>query len=40
MQTPPIVYAVMANNVELVKQRISLGLDVNYIDSDKGSALM
>lgn len=40
VQSPPIVYAVMAKDLELVKHRISLGLDVNFIDPDKGSALM
>ncbi len=36
---PPIVYAVMAGDLELVKKRISLGCDVNHVDKARSTAL-
>jgi len=37
--TPPVVYAVIANNINLVMERLKLGADVNYEDPDKSTAL-
>lgn len=36
---PPIVYAVMAGDLELVKKRIALGCDVNHVDQERSTAL-
>jgi hypothetical protein len=36
---PPIVYAVMAGDLELVKRRIALGCDVNLVDKARSTAL-
>jgi hypothetical protein len=40
MNTPPIVYAVIAMDFELVVSRHLSGADINYIDPEKGSAIM
>jgi hypothetical protein len=39
MNEPPIVFAVRANNYELVQKRIMMGLDINYIDRNGENAL-
>mgnify|MGYP001613237164 CR=1 FL=1 len=38
MKTPPIAYAVMGNNLALVKKRLQMGCDINEL-TDKGTAL-